>query len=155
MDGDNLSQALMIGVTTIISIITISAIVIFFNSSLNIVRNVGGGKDFDTVYRSDIESTLLMSNTGNYIKGNSVINLLSYYEQDTNVNIIISNIKYIDDNGNIQILDNVALDTDDYNSRKSVYNKAARYIMDNQNFSISVEEIDNSIGSKNITIRGV
>ena len=76
MDEDNLSKALMLGVSTLLGIMTVSAIIIFFNTSLGIVRGVGSGKNFDTVYRSDIESTLLMSGTGNNIKGTSVINLL-------------------------------------------------------------------------------
>ena len=84
---ENISRAIMIGVTTLVGIMTISAIIVFFNSSLRVVENASGSKDFSTVYRNDIESTLLMSNSGNYIKGTSVINLISYYEQDFNVSI--------------------------------------------------------------------
>ena len=104
MGEDNVSRAIMIGVTTFIGIMTISALILFFNSSLDVVRNVSSGKNFDTLNRVDIDSTLLMSNTNNYIKGTSVINLLSYYEQDVNVTINVQNIKYIDNSGNIHIL---------------------------------------------------
>ena len=131
------------------------ALILFFNSSLDVVRNVGSGNNFETVNRSDIDSTLLMSNTGNYIKGTSVINLLSYYEQDVNVTITVQNIKYIDNQGNIQYLDIVALDSEDINVRKYAYNRALRYIMDNQDFTISVQELDQDLGSMIITIRGV
>lgn len=155
MDEDNLSKAIMIGVTTLVGVMTVSAIIIFFNSSLNIVRKVGSGKDFGNVYRNDIESTLLMSNTGNYIKGTSVVNLLSYYEQDVNVIVSIQNIKYIDNNGNIQFIDNISMDSRESNIRNSSYNRALRYIMDNQDFTIIVEDEDTDIGSKKITIRGV
>lgn len=155
MDEDNLSKAIMIGVTTLVGVMTVSAIIIFFNSSLNIVRKVGSGKDFGNVYRSDIESTLLMSNTGNYIKGTSVINLLSYYEQDVNVILSVQNIKYLDNNGNIQIIDSIAIDSKEINIRNSAYNRALRYIMDNQDFTISVEDEDIDLGSKKVTIRGV
>ncbi len=155
MDEENLSRAIMIGVTTLVGIMTISALILFFNSSLDVVRNVGSGNNFETVNRSDIDSTLLMSNTGNYIKGTSVINLLSYYEQDVNVTITVQNIKYIDNQGNIQYLDTVALDSEDINVRKYAYNRALRYIMDNQDFTISVQELDQDLGSMIITIRGV
>lgn len=155
MDEENLSRAIMIGVTTLVGIMTISALILFFNSSLDVVRNVGSGNNFETVNRSDIDSTLLMSNTGNYIKGTSVINLLSYYEQDVNVTITVQNIKYIDNQGNIQYLDIVALDSEDINVRKYAYNRALRYIMDNQDFTISVQELDQDLGSMIITIRGV
>lgn len=155
MDEENLSRAIMIGVTTLVGIMTISALILFFNSSLDVVRNVGSGNNFETVNRSDIDSTLLMSNTGNYIKGTSVINLLSYYEQDVNVTITVQNIKYIDNQGNIQYLDTVALDSENINVRKYAYNRALRYIMDNQDFTISVQELDQDLGSMIITIRGV
>lgn len=155
MDEDNLSRAIMIGVTTLVGVMVVSAIIIFYNSSLKVVKNVGSGKDFGNVYRNDIESTLLMSDTGNYIKGTSVLNLLSYYEQDVNVTITVHNIKYLDKNGNMQILDSVTLESKDVDVRKSSYNRALRYIMDNQDFTISVDDIDTDVGSKNITIRGV
>lgn len=155
MDEENLSRAIMIGVTTLVGIMTISALILFFNSSLDVVRNVGSGNNFETVNRSDIDSTLLMSNTGNYIKGTSVINLLSYYEQDVNVTITVQNIKYIDNQGDIQYLDTVALDSENINVRKYAYNRALRYIMDNQDFTISVQELDQDLGSMIITIRGV
>lgn len=155
MDEDNLSKAIMIGVTTLVGVMTISAIIIFFNSSLNIVRNVGTGKDFSNVNRNDIESTLLMSDTGNYIKGTSVINLFSYYEQNVNVTISAHNIKYLDKNGNIQVLDLISMESNDVDVRKNAYNRALRYIMDNQDFTISVQDIDIDAGSKVITIRGV
>lgn len=155
MDEENLSRAIMIGVTTLVGIMTISALILFFNSSLDVVRNVGSGNNFESVNRSDIDSTLLMSNTGNYIKGTSVINLLSYYEQDVNVIITVQNIKYIDNQGNIQYLDTVALDSEDINVRKYAYNRALRYIMDNQDFTISVQELDQDLGTMIITIRGV
>ena len=103
MDEDNLSKAIMIGVTTLVGVMTVSAIIIFFNSSLNIVKNAGSGKNFGNIYRHDIESTLLMSNTGNYIKGTSVINLFNYYEDNVNVSVNAYNIKYLDKNGNIDI----------------------------------------------------
>ena len=155
MDEDNVSKAIMIGVTTFVGIMTISALILFFNSSLDVVRNAGSGKNFDTLNRVDIDSTLLMSNTNNYIKGTSVINLLSYYEQDVNVTINVQNIKYIDENGNIHYIDNIDLNSQEVSVRKAAYNRALRYIMDNQDFTISVQEIDQDLGSMIITIRGV
>ena len=96
-----------------------------------------------------------MSNTGNYIKGTSVINLFNYYEDNVNVSVNAYNIKYLDKNGNIQILDSVVMDSKEMNIRESSYNRALRYIMDNQDFTISVEDVDTDLGSKVITIRGV
>ena len=61
----------------------------------------------------------------------------------------------LDKNGNIQILDSVVMDSKEMNIRESSYNRALRYIMDNQDFTISVEDVDTDLGSKVITIRGV
>ena len=96
-----------------------------------------------------------MSGTGNYIKGTSVINLLSYYEQDVNVTMSVQNIKYLDNNGQVQVYNNITIESDDPNVRKSAYNSACRYIMDNQDFTIDVQDIDAQIGTKIITIKGV
>ncbi len=153
---DNVSKAIMIGFTTLMCVMTISAIIIFFNSSVNVVKNVSEISMFSKVYREDIDSTLLMSNTGNYIKGTSVINLLNYYEEDPRVSISISNIKYIDNSGNVQVLA-IPIDIvgEDVGLRQNSYNIAMRYLMDNQDFTISVEERDSEAGIQNIVLRGV
>jgi len=65
------------------------------------------------------------------------------------------NIKYLDNNGNVQIIDSIAIDSKEINIRNNAYNRALRYIMDNQDFTISVEDEDIDLGSKKITIRGV
>lgn len=153
---DNVSKAIMIGFTTLMGVMTISAIIIFFNSSVNVVKNVSEISMFSKVYREDIDSTLLMSNTGNYIKGTSVINLLNYYEEDPRVSISISNIKYIDNSGNVQVLATpIDIMGEDAGLRQNSYNIAMRYLMDNQDFTISVEERDSEVGIQNIVLRGV
>ncbi len=153
---DNVSKAIMIGFTTLMGVMTISAIIIFFNSSVNVVKNVSEISMFSKVYREDIDSTLLMSNTGNYIKGTSVINLLNYYEEDPRVSISISNIKYIDNSGNVQVLTApIDIVGEDVGLRQNSYNIAMRYLMDNQDFTISVEERDSEVGIQNIVLRGV
>ena len=54
MDEENISQALIIGVSTFISIMVISAIIAFYNSGVRIVKNVGAGNYFSTVSRNDV-----------------------------------------------------------------------------------------------------
>lgn len=156
MDEENISQALIIGVTTFISVMVVSAIIAFYNSGVRIVQRVGAGNDFSIVSRNDIESTLLMSGTGNYIKGTEVINLINHYMSDTKVVIMIQNIKYIDDSGNISIMDMLTMNSEDIDTRTNSYNKMIKYIMDNQDFTIdesNVSDEDNS--EKIIVIKGV
>ena len=155
MDEENISQALIIGVSTFILIMVISAIIAFYNSGVRIVKNVGAGNDFSTVSRSDVESTLLMSGTGNYIKGTDVINLINYYVNNPKVVIMVQNIKYVQEDGSIGTVEMLSIDSEDTNIRNSGYNNLVKYIMDNQDFTIFVNNIEDGIGSSIITIEGV
>ena len=156
MDEENISQALMIGVTTFISMMVVSAIIAFYNSGVSVVQKVGAGNDFSTVSRNDIESTLLMTGTGNYIKGTEVINLINHYMAENKVAIIVQNIKYIDNNGNVGVIEMLAMDTEDVNTRMNAYNRMIKYIMDNQDFTIDDSHIiDEDYGGRMIVIKGV
>lgn len=155
MDTENISQALMIGVSTFIGVMVLSAILFFYNTSLQSVKNAGSGMDFDRVYRNDIESTLLLNGSNNSTKGSNIINLINYYQNNVDVTISIQNIKYIDGNGNIQIMPSIDIESNDLDVRKSSFDSASRYIMDNQDFTINVDVLDEERGTKIITIKGV
>ena len=81
--------------------------------------------------------------------------LLNYYAEDVNVSIILQNMKYLDSNQNVQIYGNITIDSKEINVRRSGYNTAIRYIMDNQDFLIDVQDVDSEAGVKIITISGV
>lgn len=156
MDEENISHALIIGVSTFISVMVVSAVIMFYNSGVSIVKKVGAGSNsYSEINREDVEATLLMSGTGNYIKGTNVINLLNQYLNDAKILVTVNNIKYIDNNGNIQALDVLSMDSNDLTVREASYNQIMRYIMDNQDFTINVQDANDSIGSKIITIEGV
>lgn len=154
MDEDNISHALIIGVTTFISVMIISAIIIFYNSGVNIVRSVGAGNNFSTINRNDVESSLILSGTGNYIKGSDVINLINEYQNNTNVIIVVRNIKYMSENGSVNSIEMISMDSKDINIRVSSYNRIKNYIMDNQDFTIVVSG-DESSNNMIINIEGV
>ena len=153
MDEDNISHALIIGVTTFISVMIISAIIIFYNSGVNIVRSVGAGNNFSTINRNDVESSLILSGTGNYIKGSDVINLINEYQNNTNVIIVVRNIKYMSENGSVNSIEMISMDSKDINIRVSSYNRIKNYIMDNQDFTIVVSG-DESSNNMIINIEG-
>ena len=155
MDEDNLSRALMIAVSIFIGIITISAIIIYFNTAIGTVRNIGSGMDYDQVYRDDIESSLLMNGTNNYIKGTNVINIINYYETNQNITIYIQNIKYVDQVGAIQLYNEVIISSSDMEARKYNCKIASKIIMNNQDFTINVQTEDEVLNSKLIIIKGV
>lgn len=154
MDEENISHALIIGVTTFISVMIISAIIIFYNSGVNIVRSVGAGNDFSTINRNDVESTLILSGTGNYIKGSDVINLINEYQNNTNVIIVVRNIKYMSETGSVNSIEMISMDSEDIDIRVSSYNRIKNYIMDNQDFTIVVSG-DESSNNMIINIEGV
>ena len=154
MDEDNISHALIIGVTTFIIVMIISAIIIFYNSGVNIVRSVGAGNNFSTINRNDVESSLILSGTGNYIKGSDVINLINEYQNNTNVIIVVRNIKYMSENGSVNSIEMISMDSKDINIRVSSYNRIKNYIMDNQDFTIVVSG-DESSNNMIINIEGV
>ena len=154
MDEDNISHALIIGVTTFIIVMIISAIIIFYNSGVNIVRSVGAGNNFSTINRNDVESSLILSGTGNYIKGSDVINLINEYQNNTNVIIVVRNIKYMSENGSVNSIEMISMDSKDINIRVSSYNRIKNYIMDNQGFTIVVSG-DESSNNMIINIEGV
>ena len=96
-----------------------------------------------------------MSGTGNYIKGTDVINLINYYVNNPKVVVMVQNIKYIQEDGSIGTVEMLSIDSEDTNVRNSGYNNLVKYIMDNQDFTIVVNNIEDGIGSSIITIEGV
>ena len=69
--------------------------------------------------------------------------------------LVQSIVKYIDSSGNIQSYPDITIHSKDNNLRKYNFDRASRYLMDNQDFVISVDELDSDVGSMIITIRGV
>lgn len=137
MDDDALTKALYVGVSIFVTVITISALIVYYNIARKSIKGIGGGTDFDTVYREDVKETLLKSGTNSKITGTQVKNLINYYYDNIQVEITISKMKYISDDGTIQEYAAISLSSADKTLREKNYNTIMKYIMNNQYFTLT------------------
>lgn len=82
-------RAIIIGVSIFIAIATMSAVMTYYNTAKEAVRNIGSGTDIAGLYEKNIEDILLK----NTITGTEVLNVLNYFYDKSNVNIYLNNIK--------------------------------------------------------------
>ena len=126
MDENALTKALYVGVSLFVTVITITAIIAYYNIARSSIKDIGSGTDFDTVYREDIKETLLKTGENNKITGTQVKNLVSYYYDNINVQIKVDGMKY----------SSISLSSNDQNIRQKNYNIIMKYIMNNQEFTL-------------------
>ena len=160
MDESAPIRAIVIGVSTLLAVATISAVLMYYNTAKQMASNVGRGQDFATNYEQSIQDILMagtynVSGT-NYITGSDVKNLLSYFYNSETVRIDVINFKKIGSyESYLPQLSRTNLGYTEANSTK--YELAMKEIMDNQKFTIKIEE-NVSIGrnkkGNSITIMG-
>lgn len=101
MDESAPIRAITIGVSTLIAIATISAVIMYYKTARQMALSVGTGQDFAANYEESIKGILLKGESNvsgnNYITGTDVINLINYFYDDETVDIDISNIRFVDD----------------------------------------------------------
>lgn len=152
MDESAPIRAIVIGVSTLLAVATISAVLMYYNTAKQMASNVGRGQDFAANYDQSIQDILTagtynVSGT-NYITGADVKNLLNYFSNSETMKIKVYNIKVIDEYKNYTpIVSNVSDGYDNANLEN--YKNAMKNISDNQRFIIE------SKNDKKITIKGV
>lgn len=134
MDENALTKALYVGVSLFVTVITITAIIAYYNIARSSIKDIGSGTDFDTVYREDVKETLLKTGENNKITGTQVKNLVNYYYDNINVQIKIDGMKYISEDGTIKEYSAISLSSNDQNIRQKNYNIIMKNIMNNQEF---------------------
>lgn len=154
MDESAPIRAIVIGVSVLLAIATISAVLMYYNTAKQMASNVGRGQDFAENYEQSIQDILTKGSYNvagtNYITGADVKNLLNYFYNDENVIIKVNNIQYISSYA------------DDYKPRYNItgygnanksndYKYAMKNILANQKFELKTEEKE---GKKIITIDG-
>lgn len=152
MDENALIKALYIGVSLFVTVITITAITLYYNIARSSIKDIGSGTDFDTVYREDIKETLLKTGGNNKITGTQVKNLVNYYYDNINVQIKIDGIKYISEDGSIKEYSSISLSSNDQNIRQKNYNIIMKNIMNNQEFILHINTDNEDILI--ITVKG-
>ena len=152
MDESAPIRAIVIGVSTLLAVATISAVLMYYNTAKQMASNVGRGQDFAANYDQSIQDILFTGSynvTGNsYITGTDVKNLLNYFSNSETMKIKVYNIKVIDEYKNYTpIVSDVSEGYDNANLEN--YKNAMKNISDNQRFIIE------SKNDKKITIKGV
>lgn len=94
---DITTRAITIGVSVLIAVATISAVMTYYSTAQEAVRKVGSGTDIAGLYEQGIEDILLKSQ----VTGVEVKNLINYFESKSGAIINFSG-TYFDENGSIQ-----------------------------------------------------
>ncbi|MDO4282025.1 MAG: hypothetical protein Q4D02_00125 [Clostridia bacterium] len=152
MDEGALTKALYVGVSLFVTVITITAIIAYYNIARESIKEVGSGIDFDVLYREDVKETLLASGVNNQITGTQVKNLVSYYYDNFDVEITILGMKYVSEDGTIQKYDTISLSSTDRVTRTRNYNIIMKHIIGNQHFTL--ERNINDSEKMIVTIKG-
>lgn len=141
MDEGVTTRALFVGVGIFLTLIIVGSLVTYYNAARDTVKSVHG-VDYETMYRDDITSELLLTNKHSQINGTQVKNLLNYFYNDISIEIHLSGIKYIDENGDIAEYEPVNFLTDNVEDRIEKYQKVYKYITNNQNFTFDKNDDD-------------
>lgn len=150
MDESAITRALYIAVGLTITVITVSAIIAYYNIARSSIKDVGSGTNFDTLYREDIQSTLLSTGTDKEITGTQVKNLINYYYLDLSVEILVSDMKYINEDGDVATYSAISISSDE-DTRTRNYHTVLRHLTNNQHFTL--EKTENN-GIMSIRIKG-
>lgn len=165
MDESAPIRAIVIGVSVLLAIATISAVLMYYNTAKQMASNVGRGQDFAGNYEQSIQDILTKGSYNvagtNYITGADVKNLLNYFYGDENVevNVITANfvVKY---EGYIPIAGSYqsSLLTYYQANLNENYDIVMKVLIDNQKFIIETEDeqtLENGKIGKKITLKGV
>ena len=152
MDESPAMRALLVGVSLFVAIIVVGSIVLYYNSATQAIRVAGEGTDFEAIYRQDIKDLLLYAGTNNQITGTNVKNILNYYYDKMNTEIIVEGMKYVSDDGSIKENTTLTLSSSDEFARTTNYNIIMKNIINNQHFTLQINE--DTEDSLKITIKG-
>ena len=101
MDESAPIRAIVIGVSTLLAVATISAVLMYYNTAKQMASNVGRGQDFAANYEQSIQDILTAGtynvSGNNYITGADLKSLLNYFYNNEEVQINVIAIKYIDE----------------------------------------------------------
>lgn len=149
MDESAPIRAIVIGVSTLLAVATISAVLMYYNTAKQMASNVGRGQDFAANYEQSIQDILtkaeyVVSNSdGNVILGSDVKNLLNYFYDDNSVDIFLKYNLYTVtyENNTYKAVRRGSNGNGDAIS--SYYEDAMSNIYDNEKFKITKSNQDN------------
>lgn len=143
MDESAPIRAIVIGVSTLLAVATISAVLMYYNTAKQMASNVGRGQDFAANYEQSIQDILTAGtynvSGNNYITGADVKSLLNYFYNNEEVRIdVIDNVSMGE---YVNYTPKLTSGTKRYSNANGItYDLAIQDIMDGLRFSIKVEE---------------
>lgn len=140
MEESNAIKAIVIGVSTFIATITISAVVMYYGTAKATVQAIGTGEDLSQNYSDYIVDILLYNTTTDGIGVKNILNYF-YLNDRVNVNIIkMTNMGSVKDSINNNVTEKKNLIN--INNNINIYNEVVSNIISAQKFSINVEYYD-------------
>lgn len=149
MDESAPIRAIVIGVSTLLAVATISAVLMYYNTAKQMASNVGRGQDFAANYEQSIQDILtkaeyVASNSdGNVILGSDVKNLLNYFYDDNSVDILLKYKLYTVTYYNNTVKTSERGTYTNGGAISSYYEGAMSNIYDNEKFKITKSNQDN------------
>ena len=149
MDESAPIRAIVIGVSTLLAVATISAVLMYYNTAKQMASNVGRGQDFAANYEQSIQDILtkaeyVASNSdGNVILGSDVKNLLNYFYDDNSVDILLTYKLYTVTYDNNTVKTSERGTYTNGGAISSYYEGAMSNIYDNEKFKITKSNQDN------------
>ena len=134
LDESNAIRAITIGVSTFIAIITISAVLTYYNTAKATVESIGTGADISTNYSSYILDLLLYNTTTDGIGVKNILNYF-YLNDRVSVNIIkMTNMGSVENSASHPIT--YTQNANNVNNNISLYNNVISSIISTKKFSI-------------------
>lgn len=140
---DSAMKAIVISVSVFVAIITISAVIIYYNTAKDIVNVTGSGVDLAVAQQQDIENILLKANDNTKVSGTEVMNIIKYFYNNKKytVSIILKDIVYL--NGKYSVVKNENKEYMNANLDEYEYQEAMKNIL--PVFSFTLEEDNNNL----------
>lgn len=136
MDESSAMKAIMIGAGVFISIITITAVLTYYNSAKSLVENVGTGTDISSNYSSYIKDLVVKPN-GSEISGADAKNILNYFFDNPRTNVTVT--LYTDFANKKKKSAMPIFNKSNLNKNMVDYQEALLGIKDNYNYILNVE----------------
>lgn len=133
MDDDVLVRAITIGASVFITLATVTAVLMYYNTARAGVRSLGTGTNIEENYREDIKTVLYNS----VVTGSDIKNILQYFCDNIDVNIIMPSY-YAFSGNSYQKINVPAAEANKVNaSTNSSYTQILKTIMPNERFNVT------------------
>ena len=136
-------RAITIGVGVLVSIITITAVLTYYNTAKDAVREIGSGVDIAGLYDKSIEDILLKKT----VTGTDVKNILDYFSGRNDVIINGIGLQIYDNNGGIKEISSFNLQETTNTANK---NEIIKFILPNSIYNLGTN-LNNGINTITIT----